>query len=67
MELVNIDSSVIKLQKPNTDTYVNVHNNIGDCTICDLKDVDIEDHICQTLITNFQEFSEKMLNIRFIK
>lgn len=46
--------SILKLQKPNEETYVNVVSKggkqFGDCTICNCDNVEIEDHICKTFI-----------------
>lgn len=41
---------VFKIQKPAVDTFVNINNEIGDCTVCGINGVKITNHVCQTPI-----------------
>jgi hypothetical protein len=54
----------VKLQKPDIDTFTNVGqdeegNNIGNCSVCNMKGVLIDDHVCQTMV-NFNEHYLKL-------
>lgn len=46
---------IIKLQKPQHNTFINVKKNndgidIGDCSVCGADNVIVNDHICKTLL-----------------
>jgi hypothetical protein len=46
----NVQEHVMKMQKPEVDTFVNVHDGMGDCTICGADNVVIDDHVCMTTV-----------------
>jgi len=54
MEQITGGGSIVKLQKPEENTYTNIISkdgkNLGDCSICNCKEVDLEEHFCKTLI-----------------
>lgn len=69
---------IVKLQKPNEESFIDVHSGddgtmIGTCTVCGHKDVEIKDHICQTLmdvtqddldyVPSFEEFHENKITM----
>jgi len=66
---------IVKLQKPNQDTYININGNTADCSICKAKDVNMIDHICQTMLhiemvttlKDFRNLKESLNNIKFVE
>lgn len=55
---------VIKLQKPQQDTYTDIITNndgveIGTCSVCGATDVIVADHICKTVVQPFESIKNK--------
>lgn len=55
-ELVPVSAGeVVKLQKPQEDTYTDIETNndgveLGNCSVCGAENVVISDHICKTIL-----------------
>lgn len=54
--ILNGINEMMKITKPELDTFINVENGIGDCSICNKKKVDINTHVCTEVITDLNKF-----------